>query len=147
MIVSGAFVVGSDSPFEIMGPVALALGALAFFCGIAAMRWGIFQRFRYRADFGTDVTVTMSADGLVGSGRHVEGKWVWAAYPRAVRYLDGIMLCARERYVGCRILRLRWEIRQLLRLWRGPIPLCVNSPNNRSSDRGVAASVRQGGHR
>ena len=34
----------------------------------------------------------MSADGLVGSGRHVEGKWAWAAYPRAVRYPDGIML-------------------------------------------------------
>jgi hypothetical protein len=92
LIVSGVFVVGIDSPLEIKGPVALVLGALAFFGGIAATRWGIFQRFRYRADFGTDVTVTMSADGLVGSGRHVEGKWAWAAYPRAVRYPDGIML-------------------------------------------------------
>ncbi len=92
LFTSGGFLVGIESPLEIKGPVALAFGAMVFFGGVVVTRWGIFQRFRYRADFGADVTVTMSPDGLVATGRHVEGKWAWAAYPRAVRYSDGIML-------------------------------------------------------
>jgi hypothetical protein len=72
--------------------VSLILGAIVFFGGITATKWGIFQRFRYRPDFGTEVTVTMSDTGLVASGHNVQGQWDWAAYPHAVRYSDGIML-------------------------------------------------------
>ena len=57
--------------------------------------WGIYQRFRYRADFGAEPTVTMSEEGLGASGPHVQGKWDWPAYPSAVRHPDGIMLLRR----------------------------------------------------
>jgi len=74
---------------------ALVIAASVFFGGVAATKWGIYQRFRYRADFGATATVTMSEAGLDASGPHVQGKWDWAAYPSAVRYPDGIMLLRR----------------------------------------------------
>ena len=92
LIITAAFVLGLDSPPEAKWFIGLAAGALTFFGGVTATKWGIFQRFRYRGDFGTEVTITMSGDGLIASGHHVQGKWAWAAYPRAVRYSDGIML-------------------------------------------------------
>ncbi|SRR6266404_1726141 len=74
---------------------ALVIAASIFFGGVAVTKWGIFQRFRYRADFGAMASVTMSEAGLSASGPHVQGKWNWAAYPSAVRYPDGIMLLRR----------------------------------------------------
>ena len=75
--------------------VALPIGALVFFGGVAVTKWGVYRRMRGRSDFGTEATVIMSAAGLVGSGAQSEGKWSWAAYPQAVRYSDGIMLLRR----------------------------------------------------
>jgi len=94
-IVGGAFASVEDAPFGFKVAIAVIVAALVFFGGVALTKWGIYQRFRHRADFGTEATVTMSAVGLVASGLHVEGKWDWAAYPRAVRYSDGIMLLRR----------------------------------------------------
>jgi hypothetical protein len=54
--------------------VAAALGALILYVGITFTRWGIYQRFRYRADFGSEATVSMSEAGLQATGVHVEGK-------------------------------------------------------------------------
>jgi hypothetical protein len=71
---------------------AASVGTLVYFGGIALTKWGIFQRFRFRADFGTEVTVTMSDTGLPATGRHVEGTWTWEAYPKSVRFQDGLML-------------------------------------------------------
>jgi len=53
-------------------------GCVSILGGVALTKWGIYRRFRYRADFGTEATVTMSAAGLVASGPHVEGR-DWAA--------------------------------------------------------------------
>ena len=97
LAVAGAAAFG----FLIIAPLAtrvvfaLVIAASIFFGGVAITRWGIFQRFRYRADYGSMASVTMSEAGLSASGRHVQGKWDWAAYPSAVRYPDGIMLLRR----------------------------------------------------
>jgi hypothetical protein len=87
LLIWGVFGLVLGSPFT-----GLAFAVLTFFGGVAVTKWGIFQRFRYRGDFGTQATITMSPDGLVASGHHVQSKSAWAAYPRAVRYSDGILL-------------------------------------------------------
>jgi hypothetical protein len=83
---------GFVAPTVNVAIVAATMAGLVYFGGIAVTRWGIFQRFRYRADFGTEVTVTMSDTGLTAAGLHSEGKWVWGAYPSAARFGDGVML-------------------------------------------------------
>jgi hypothetical protein len=95
LVAASLFVLAMDTSLGIKVVIAVVFAALIFFGGIAVTKWGIYQRFRYRADFGTDATVTISEMGLVADGRHVQGKWDWAAYPRAVRYPDGIMLLRR----------------------------------------------------
>lgn len=55
----------------------------------------VFYRFKRRADFGAEVTMTVSKEAISSSGRHSEGKWGWQAYPRSVRYADGILLKRR----------------------------------------------------
>jgi hypothetical protein len=92
LISAGAFLSFIIAPLENKAAVSIIMAAVVFFGGIAATKWGIYQRFRYRGDFGTDATVSMSEAGLVANGRHAQGKWNWAAYPGAVRYSDGIML-------------------------------------------------------
>jgi hypothetical protein len=72
--------------------VALIIGALILFGGIFLTKWGIHLRFKRRADYGTEATVTMSEAGIAASGQHVQGKWEWGAYPNAVRFTDGILL-------------------------------------------------------
>jgi hypothetical protein len=86
------FLVTQDS---LSPPVVVAAGitAIAIMLGMLALtKWGILQRFKGRAAFGTEATVTVSEGGISGTGLHVQGKWDWAAYPRAVRYSDGILL-------------------------------------------------------
>ncbi len=55
----------------------------------------VLYRFERRADFGSEVTMTVSRDAIISSGRHADGKWGWQAYPRSVRYPDGILLTRR----------------------------------------------------
>jgi hypothetical protein len=62
---------------------------------VALTKIGVRYRFKGRADFGTETTVTLSKDAITSSGRHAEGKWGWHAYPRSVRYPDGILLLRR----------------------------------------------------
>lgn len=55
-------------------------------------RWAIVQRLKSNAEFGHQITVTLTEDGVEGIGERVSGKWSWAAYPRSVRFSDGILL-------------------------------------------------------
>ncbi len=80
---------------------ALVIAASIFFGGVAVTKWAIFQRFRYRADFGAIASITMSEAGLRASGPHVQGKWDWAAYPSAVRYPRFVNCGRRSRVVRC----------------------------------------------
>jgi hypothetical protein len=95
LIVAGAFLSFLIAPLENRAAAAITMAAVVLFGGIAITKWGIYQRFRYRGDFGTDATVSMSEAGLVATGRHAQGKWDWVTYPGAVRYSDGIMLVRR----------------------------------------------------
>jgi hypothetical protein len=64
--------------------------------GLVALRKiSVLWRFKRRADFGAETTVTVSKAAIVSGGRHAEGKWGWQAYPRSVRYPDGILLVRR----------------------------------------------------
>jgi hypothetical protein len=95
LVFAGGFVWAVVAPLGLKVGIGLLIGALVFFGGVALTKWGVYQRMRRRLDFNTEASVTMSASGLVGSGARAEGKWSWAAYPRAVRYPDGIMLLRR----------------------------------------------------
>ena len=62
---------------------------------VAVTKIGVLYRFKRRADFGAEVVVTVSEAGIASSGRHAQGSWGWQAYPRSVRYPDGILLLRR----------------------------------------------------
>ena len=72
----------------LMLPFLVAVGFLA----VRLTSWGIMQRFKRQADFGKQTTVTLSDEGVTATGEHVQSKWTWAAYPRSVRFPDGLLL-------------------------------------------------------
>jgi hypothetical protein len=74
---------------------SLGVAALILFGGVYLTKLSIIQRFKSRADFGTEATIVLSEAGIASHGAHSEGKWAWAAYPRAVRFPDGILLLRR----------------------------------------------------
>jgi hypothetical protein len=75
-----------------IGMVAVAV----LTAGLVAMtKMSVFYRFKRRADFGAEVIMTVSKEAISSSGRHAKGKWGWQAYPRSVRYPDGILLLRR----------------------------------------------------
>jgi hypothetical protein len=78
---------------------AVGVGLLVVILSTAVMaaltKIAVLYRFKGRADFGTETTVTLSREAITSSGRHAEGKWGWQAYPRSVRYPDGILLLRR----------------------------------------------------
>jgi hypothetical protein len=75
--------------------IAIVVAVLFTSSMVALTKIGILYRFKRRADFGAEATVTVSRDQITSSGRHAEGKWGWQAYPRSVRYPDGILLLRR----------------------------------------------------
>jgi hypothetical protein len=95
LIVGVTFIAFAPSFVRFKVWVALAIVALVLFGGVALTKWSIYRRLKRRADFGTEAMLTMSGAGLVGSGSKSKGEWSWAAFPRAVRYADGIMLLRR----------------------------------------------------
>ena len=52
----------------------------------------ILKRLLKSKDFGLDTTITISVEGLTTSNSRVQSKIEWSAYPRSVRYSDGILL-------------------------------------------------------
>ena len=59
-------------------------------------KWVIIRRFKRRADFNSEVTVSLSDHGISVRGRHAKNELQWAAYPRAVRFADGILLLRKR---------------------------------------------------
>ena len=72
--------------------VGALTGLLVFVVGVSATKLGLLLRFKSGADFGQDLTVTISHNGLEAKGNHVQSEWQWTAYPRSVRFPDGILL-------------------------------------------------------
>jgi hypothetical protein len=95
LVIVGAFL-GFKGSFT---RTAVGIGILVVVlltAGMAALtKLGVLYRFKRRADFGAEVIVTVTKDAITSSGRHAEGKWGWQAYPRSVRYPDGILLMRR----------------------------------------------------
>ncbi|MEO7149565.1 MAG: hypothetical protein ABIY40_06495 [Rhodanobacteraceae bacterium] len=73
----------------------LALAAAGGIAGVFITKWAILKRMMGNARAGEVVTVIMSQDRISATGEHVRGEWDWAAYPRAVRFRDGILLLRR----------------------------------------------------
>ena len=71
---------------------SFAIGALVAIGGAFITKIGIVWRFSRRADFGQEHEVVISEEGVAAVGTHVESKWSWPAYPRSVRFSDGILL-------------------------------------------------------
>ena len=72
--------------------IPLLIGAAVLVTGVLVTKAGILLRLRSKAEFGEDVSVVISDDGVEANGRHTKGTWQWAAYPRSVRFPDGILL-------------------------------------------------------
>jgi hypothetical protein len=68
------------------------VGASVFVFGILATKAGILFRLRRMPDFGHDLSVSISDAGVAAKGEHVQSTWQWSAYPRSVRFPDGVLL-------------------------------------------------------
>ena len=82
-----------DDPF--IRTAFLALLALAFFSSILApklLQRAMFRQLRKGPEFGSEVTVEVSEQGLKSSGPLSQGSIDWKAFTGAVRHPDGIML-------------------------------------------------------
>jgi hypothetical protein len=95
LAVVGAFL-GYKGLFTGIGVGIGMLSVVLLTVGMAASRrMAVLYRFKRRADYGAEVTMTVSKEAITSSGSHAEGKWGWQAYPRSVRYADGILLMRR----------------------------------------------------
>ena len=56
------------------------------------VRFSIMMKLRKSREFGKEVTITLSDNGLEASGSNGRSSAKWSAYPRSVRYADGILL-------------------------------------------------------
>ena len=96
-VMTDTFILGAATSVTVETLVlVITVGAAIVYLGTYLTKWGIFVlRFTSRADFGKEATVTLSGTGIATRGEHVSGEWGWAAYPKAVRFPDGILLLRR----------------------------------------------------
>lgn len=95
LAIVGAFLGFKGSFTRITVGIGAVVVAVLTASMVALTKFGILHRFKRRADFGAETTVTLSKEAIASSGRHAEGKWGWQAFPRSVRYPDGILLMRR----------------------------------------------------
>lgn len=91
-IVLWAYCYGTNAQWMKLSPWDILYCFIVSVIGIVVLKWMIARRFKKRADYNTEVKISMSDDGISAGGLHVKGEWDWAAYPRAVRFPDGILL-------------------------------------------------------
>ena len=72
--------------------IALCVTGALILGFIFLVRFAIMLKLRKSREFGKQVTVTLSDEGLDASGSNGRSAIKWSAYPRAVRYTDGILL-------------------------------------------------------
>ena len=73
--------------------IALACaGAAVIAAGVYLVKIGVLQRLKRIGEFGLEVTITISAQGVTASSSNGRREYAWSAYPRSVRYADGILL-------------------------------------------------------
>lgn len=88
----GLFLCNTSIPLKVALAISPVIAVALVVGGVVLTKQSLLRRFKRRADFGTEVTVTLLNDGLAASSQDQQGKWRWASYPRAVRYRDGILL-------------------------------------------------------
>jgi hypothetical protein len=81
-LIAAALIVATarEPTLAILG-TSVGVAALILFGGMHLAKLVIIQRFKSRADFGTEATVRLSDAGVASHGAHSEGKWAWAAFP------------------------------------------------------------------
>jgi hypothetical protein len=72
--------------------VGILIAGALIFGPIWLVRAGAMMKLRSSREFGMEVSVALSPEGLEASGPNGHSSIKWAAYPRSVRYPDGILL-------------------------------------------------------
>ncbi len=72
--------------------VALCVAGAVILAFILLVRFAVMRRLKASREFGKEVTIALSEDGLDASGSNGHSAVKWSAYPRSVRYSDGILL-------------------------------------------------------
>jgi hypothetical protein len=73
--------------------LAVVASAVAGVLGcVFVVKRGILAKLKSKRDFGLETIITISDLGLIASGGSFKNKHDWSAYPRAVRFADGILL-------------------------------------------------------
>jgi hypothetical protein len=70
----------------------ICAGVAVIGAGVYLGKLGVLQRLKRNSEFGLEVTITISAQGLTASSSNGGREYAWSAYPRSVRYADGILL-------------------------------------------------------
>ena len=79
---------GSDAEWKETMVILVLVWPVVTFVGVSTTKWGVLQRLRRKPDFGKDVEMLVSDDGISAGNR----RWEWSAYPRSARFPDGILL-------------------------------------------------------
>jgi hypothetical protein len=72
--------------------IALCVAGALILGFMFLVRFAIMLKLRKSREFGKQVTVALSDEGLEASGSNGRSSIKWSAYPRSVRYSDGILL-------------------------------------------------------
>ena len=73
-------------------PIAAIFAILVIVGSVRLVRFGVMMKLRRNSEFGSEVKVALSEEGLEASSPYGHASIKWAAYPRSVRYRDGILL-------------------------------------------------------
>jgi hypothetical protein len=77
----------SRAPF-----VALCVAGAVIWGFMLLVRVAIMRKLKRSREYGKEVTIGLSEEGLDASGSNGHSVVKWSAYPRSVRYSDGILL-------------------------------------------------------
>jgi YcxB-like protein len=77
----------SRAPF-----IALCVTGAAILGFMFLVRFAIMFKLRKSREFGKEVTIALTDEGLEASGSNGRSSVKWSAYPRSVRFSDGILL-------------------------------------------------------
>lgn len=77
----------SRAPF-----VALCVAAAVILGFVLLVRFATVRKLKRSREFGKEVTISLSEEGLDASGSNGHSVVKWSAYPRSVRFSDGILL-------------------------------------------------------
>jgi hypothetical protein len=76
--------------------MSLVIAGIAIIAGVllltSLVKFGVLRKLKRNRDFGAEVTLTISEEGVVASSSYGQKRAAWSAYPDSVRFSDGILL-------------------------------------------------------